>query len=457
MRAVLPRLLAVALLAFFALTTALSPALAAENEAVGAALAKLVQSGEFATGSALANRERERLTGFYAGRAYKPVWARDDGPKGKAKALFSELKISAVHGLSPDFYGANEIEPLMASTKPEDLARFDLLMTGALIEFSEDLANGRIGPQSAGSENAVAPIALDPVEVLAAAEESGNLRSVVGGHLNVDFRYVRLIAKYAELERIRRAGLWPEIADGGEIRPGDKDARIPAIRKMLALNGDLAFALAKGGDRLDANLQQALRAFQARHRIAETGQVDARTLAELRVPLETRMRQVQINLERRRWQNRDLGNDHIYINVADSSLKLVRAGKSEWFGTLVDSEDLSGLPTFYGKVSEIEFDAREPGRSRLLVQSEFVDSIGSEPGPRRLAIVGMAEIAKALVAGNAEGDAASTGQSRKLRLEPPVTLYVTYLTAWANRDGSLQLRPDKFARDEKLAELLKLK
>ncbi len=220
------------------------PALADGNEAVGAALAKLVKFGEFATGSVLANRERDRLIEFYAARGYKPIWARDDGPKGKARALLGELKISGVHGLSPQFYHVDEIGPLMASRQPAELARFDLLMTGALIEFGEDLANGRVGPATAGSENAVAPVAFDPVALLSGAEESGNLRSVVGGELNTDFRYIRLIAKLAELQRIAKRNLWPQIGDGGEIAAKAHDPRIPAIRKMLALDGDLPIALA---------------------------------------------------------------------------------------------------------------------------------------------------------------------------------------------------------------------
>jgi murein L,D-transpeptidase YcbB/YkuD len=258
---------------------------------------------------------------------------------------------------------------------------------------------------------------------------------------------------------MRRGELWPEIGDGGEIRPGDRDARIPAIRKMLAINGDLPVSLANAGDRLDPELGRALRAFQARHGLAETGDLDSPTLAELRVPVEARLRQVQINLERRRWQNRDLGNDHVYINLADSSLKLVRGGKSEWFGTLIESPELAALPTFYGTIRAIEFDPANPDNSRLAVESEFIDSIGTEAAPRRFSIDGMSEIASALVEANAGGAAAGTsadGKRRILQLEPPVTLFVTYLTAWANRDGTLQLRPDKFSRDAKLAELLKL-
>ena len=46
------------------------------------------------------------------------------------------------------------------------------------------------------------------------------------------------------------------------------------------------------------------------------------------VPIERRIRQIQINLERRRWQNRDLGDDSFYVNLADSGVKVVLGGES---------------------------------------------------------------------------------------------------------------------------------
>ena len=436
------------------------PALADGNEAVGAALAKLVKFGEFATGSVLANRERDRLIEFYAARGYKPIWARDDGPKGKARALLGELKISGVHGLSPQFYHVDEIGPLMASRQPAELARFDLLMTGALIEFGEDLANGRVGPATAGSENAVAPVAFDPVALLSGAEESGNLRSVVGGELNTDFRYIRLIAKLAELQRIAKRNLWPQIGDGGEIAAKAHDPRIPAIRKMLALDGDLPIALANGSDALDAELSGAIGVYQARHGLAKTGHVDAATLAELRVPVDARIRQVQINLERRRWQNRDLGADNVYVNLADLSLKLVRGGKSESFADVAESPELTQLPTFFGRIVAVDVSSGSDPVA-LVVESDFVDRIAARAGPRTIVVPQVEALARQLVDGNGEvavsGDWPRGAGTGRVELKNSITLYVTYLTAWANRDGSLQLRPDKYERDGKLAAQLQLR
>ena len=200
------------LVAFAVLAATAFPSRAAEDNAVVAeALRSLFQSGKADTGSAAANAALPSVREIYEIRDFKPIWVRDNGPKTKAKALLGELKISGVHGLSPQFYHVTEIDALMGSTDPAELARLDMLLSGAIAEFGEDLTNGRIGPGVAGSENAVEPIPMTAAEYIAGAEAAENLRDFAGAVLNEDFRYVRLIAKLAEYSRIQASGQWPTI------------------------------------------------------------------------------------------------------------------------------------------------------------------------------------------------------------------------------------------------------
>ena len=249
-------------LAFLLLSA--TPLRAADNEAVAAALQALFQSGKVDTGSAAANAEMDKVRAVYDIRAYKPIWTRDNGPKFKAKALLAELKISAVNGLSPKFYHVDEIEALMGSTEPADLARLDMLLSGAIAEYGHDLANGRIGPDIAPGENAVEPVLVDPSEIIAGAEEADDLQDFAGTLLTADYRYVRLIAKLAEFSRIRASGQWPKIDDGGPaIPPGESDARMTAISKLLALVDDLPFSAINDGDKHDEGSVEAVKSYQS--------------------------------------------------------------------------------------------------------------------------------------------------------------------------------------------------
>jgi murein L,D-transpeptidase YcbB/YkuD len=451
------------LVALAYLATAALPAYATEDNAVVAeALRTLFQSGKADTGSAAANAMLPSVREIYEIRDFKPIWVRDAGPKTKAKALLGELKISGVHGLSPAFYHVAEIETLMAAKAPDDLARLDMLLSGAVVEFGSDLANGRIGPDLAPSENAVEPLPITPAEYLAGAEAAENLRDFAGALLNEDFRYVRLISKLNEFTRLQASGEWPAVdAAGAEIQPGARDPRMKDIRRLLALAGDLPIALMAGGDLHDEKTVLAVSAFQARHGLDTTGVVDAATLAEMAVPLADRIRQIKVNLERRRWQNRDLGADNIYINLADANVKMVLGGRSELFVPVTDASQHDTLPTFFGEVTGVAVEPGDAPQLMLTVKSPFIDRIGGEGTARSIAISDAAALTAELLAARAPvGETLDTllasDQPVKVEFPEPLPLFVTFVTAWANGDGSINFRRDTHGRDAKLAKLLQL-
>jgi murein L,D-transpeptidase YcbB/YkuD len=433
---------------------------AEDNVVVAEALRTMFRAGPVELGFAEADADLPAIREIYAVRDFKPIWTRDEGPKAKARALLGELKISGVHGLSPGFYRVAEIEALMGSEQPDDLAKLDLLLSGAVVEFGGDLANGRIGPDVDPEENAVPRVDMTPADYVAGAEAAENLRDFAGALLSEDYRYIRLIGKLHEFSRIEASGLWPEIeAQGDEIRPGQSDPRIAGIRNLLMLAGDMPMG-SPGGDELDPATADGVRAFQVRHGLEPTGAVDAATLAEMAVPIAERIRQIKVNLERRRWQNRDLGTDHVYVNLADRNMKIVRGGEEERFTALKSPGMLDRLPTFLAEIIAVEVGPGSGSDISLQVSSPFIDRIGGQDGARTIAVADVAVLAESVLAMDASEGADLTGlveagKPAKIRLARPVPLFVTYVTAWANRDGSVHFRAGG-ERDSKIAALLQL-
>ncbi len=142
------------------------------------------------------------------------------------------------------------------------------------------------------------------------------------------------------------------------------------------------------------------------------------------------------------------------------SLKLVRGGKSESFADVAESPELTQLPTFFGRIVAVDVSSGSDPVA-LVVESDFVDRIAARAGPRTIVVPQVEALARQLVDGNGEvavsGDWPRGAGTGRVELKNSITLYVTYLTAWANRDGSLQLRPDKYERDGKLAAQLQLR
>lgn len=423
---------------------------AANNEAVGNELGILFATGKATSGLKYTDSHLAAIKRFYAQRNFKPIWVRDNGPKGKAKALVAEIRISAVHGLSPSFYNFDAIEKLMQEKAPEGLARLELLLTGSFVEFGRDLLNGRISAKVTGSMNAIVSHPVKPDAYIKEAESAGNLRDYMSGLLQSDKRYVRLIAKLSEFLRIDASGQWPLITSDIEpVRADHTSKPMNLFRKLLVLTGDLPFSAMAGGNTHDQISIRAVKSYQLRHGLPQTGDIDRETILAMSVPVASRIRQIRINLERRRWQVHAIGDSHVYINLADQSLRIVNAGKTVAVHKLLKNANLVNVPAFVGS---IEFDKQNAAAKPLkdmAVNSDFISSFSLADKTQSISVLSYLDFVK---------DIDNFVKQSKNTPDQPVSLplFVTYVTAWATKDGRMHFRKDIYNRDRNLATLLGL-
>jgi murein L,D-transpeptidase YcbB/YkuD len=120
-------------------------------------------------------------------------------------------------------------------------------------------------------------------------------------------------------------GGWGTVAiDGVPIKPGMSDPRIPQVRSILAATGDFEWAVSE--DPLyDEQLAIAVKRFQSRHGLEAKGLIGEQTLMALNVPIEERIRQIEMNMERWRWMPENLGDEHILVNIAAFELQRVQS------------------------------------------------------------------------------------------------------------------------------------
>ena len=98
------------------------------------------------------------------------------------------------------------------------------------------------------------------------------------------------------------------------------------LRQRLAITDDLAPEHA-GGDVFDANLTAAIRRFQSRHGLEETGTVGQRTLAALNVPVSQRLRQLAASLDRLTQMDFTFGQRYVVVNIPAAVAEAVENGK----------------------------------------------------------------------------------------------------------------------------------
>jgi murein L,D-transpeptidase YcbB/YkuD len=227
-------------------------------------------------------------------------------------------------------------------------------MTAAFFRYASDLSTGRVHPDEIRNDWHTNPPELDPLTKLDEALEGGNLTELLEALPPPHAGYARLREALRGLRQVEAAGGWPAIPAGGRLGPGSRGRRVALLRQRLAepAGEEDSVARAKAGaeESFDQALVAAVRRFQERHGIEPDGKVGAITLAELNVPVEQRIRQVELNLERWRWIPRRLGDPHVFVNIPGFDLALVRGGVSAWHTRIVVGKAFTPTPVFSDRI-----------------------------------------------------------------------------------------------------------
>jgi L,D-transpeptidase YcbB len=401
---------------------------------------------------------------------------------------------------------------------PADAARLELALTDALLKYAQALLRGKVDPRKIHPGWQVAPRGRDLGTELELAVEQGMVRSLVPHVAPRAPMYTRLQEALVRLRRLNDRGPWPTLPAGAALEVGAMDPAVAVLREQLTALGDLPEeAIARGPEALfDSTLLDAVIQFQRRHGLQPDGVVGRATRAALNVPLAARMHQLALNLERLRWMPSLGSGRFVIINIAGCRLAVVEDGRvvlempaivgATDTPTPVFNAAITGLvmaPTWYVPASiadeEIWPAARQDstyfarhhmtvlpsgvikqdpgpsnplGRLKFSVANPYDIGLHDTPDRRRFASVSCTfshgcvrlgdplALAEYVLRGESEWtlERIETTISRWIEtpvvISDPIPVFVTYITAWVDDAGLLQLRQDRYGYDATLGRLL---
>jgi len=128
-----------------------------------------------------------------------------------------------------------------------------------------------------------------------------------------------------DYQEIAAKGGWPALPKVDKLQKGDQGPAVELLRKRLFVTGDLSKG--KTGDVYDDSVVEAVQRFQMRHGLEPDGTVGKETLEALNVPVEDRIRQIQVNLARKATLPRESAPRYVVVNIPDFRLKVIESGK----------------------------------------------------------------------------------------------------------------------------------
>ena len=316
--------------------------------------------------------------------------------------------------------------------------------------------------------------------------------------------------------KIRKEQTWDSLPAGKKkYKEGNHYDIIPEIKNRLFALGDLPEA--DSTDILDTTLTRAVKHFQARFGLKQDGQMGASFFRELNIPVQERIQQILINMERIRWVPATPTTDYLLVNIPEYKLHVYQDGELAFNMNVVVGSEAHSTVIFSGTLNQIVFSPYWNVPPSILKNEilpgikknkNYLDrhnmewngnAVRQKPGPRNsLGLVKFLfpnsyniylhdtpsknlfgessrafshgcirlsepkKLAEFLLRKDSVWTeekitaAMNLGKEKYVRLrgKAEIPVFIGYFTAWVDQNGQLNFRKDIYGHDQKMAERL---
>jgi len=294
-------------------------------------------------------KSKSLVENFYKKRDFGTFWISTDySINPNIFELLAIIKDASSYGLNRDKYHYDELNSILNRIKNSDnldendrninIAMFDIYMSDAFLTMAKDLHEGEIDMVKFKSilknksEEEDIPYSWDLpikhmnyVSFLDSLKNSSDMQSRLLGLSNSSNMLNSLIQAYKRYSDVVKSGGWRSIPRGKLVRVGVKDKRVPLLAKRLYLSGDFDNPDFRG-TKMTKELSNALKHFQDRMGIWDSGNLNRRTRLALNISAKERLKTIALNISRLRSETKDFGNEYIIVNIPDFRMSFVKDG-----------------------------------------------------------------------------------------------------------------------------------
>lgn len=458
---------------------------------------------------------------FYSGRQYAYAWFDSLGIIEQAANLLNRVENIADEGLPQKVLYKGVFDTLVAdeqnktndrTTAPSVDVNTELMLTAQYFYYARHVWQG-IPEKETRAQDWFLPRKKIEQDALL----DSLLRSPTDSFLADEplyFQYYRLKDQLKEYRNIAAKGGWPAIkADKKKYQAGDSGTAIKQIRQYLQVTGDLPTD--DGSSRFDSSLTHGIKNFQRRYGMNEDAVIGPAVIREMNVPVNQRIEQIMVNMERCRWVPARPPGEYLVINIPDYKLYVFNKDSALWSMNVVVGQAVHKTVIFYGEMKYVVFSPYwniPPGilknevlpgirRNPNYLASHRMEKVGNtyrqKPGPANslglvkflfpnsyniylhdtpskshfgrenrafshgcIRLAEPKKLAEYLLRNQPEWTsdkitkAMNAGKEQYVTLKETVPVFIGYLTAFVTSDGKLNFRQDVYNRDGRLAKTM---
>lgn len=256
-----------------------------------------------------------------------------------------QLLAAEQEGLEPADYGAIALARLAGDPDDPQHAGLADRLARTFAQYLYDLAYGRLEPALDPGWHIQRP---EPTAV-AALDPAADRETAVPPYQ----QYRNLRAGLQQLLEIRDSGGWPEIPAGPDLQPGSRDARVVPLRNRLRISGHYTADMQADPWYYDVTMAAAVRRAQDEFGLWSDGIVGDDTRAALNLPVERRIDQVKVAMERWRWMPRAPDTRYALVNIAAAHLEVIEHDRPVLSMQAIVGRDYRQTPSLQGELDTV--------------------------------------------------------------------------------------------------------
>jgi murein L,D-transpeptidase YcbB/YkuD len=454
----------------------------------------------------------EDIYNFYRRRNYAYAWYDDKGMIEPATNLYNRIQNISDEGLPDSVPYKAPFTALMETEEGSDKISptIELMLTAQYLAYAKTVWEGFSEKQLLSLDWFLPRKKISSQQLLDSLV-SGN--SVLQN--SPLYRQYNLLKEYLKKYKALQAGgnLIPIKADKKIYVLNDSSAVIAAIRKRLFLLGDLN---ANNQSAIfDSTLQDGVKSFEHRFGYKEDGIVNSALIAEMNYPIEKRIEKVIVNMERSRWIPVQLTKNYLVVNIPEYKLHVYENDSLAFSMNVVVGKDQHKTVIFNGDLKYVVFAPywnipasilknetlpairknpnylashnmewnggnvrQKPGPNNSLGLVKFLfpntHSIYLHDSPAKslfkednrafshgcIRVSEPKKLAEYLLRDNPKWNAETitaamnSKKERYVTLKDTVPVFISYFTAWVDRQGKMNFRKDVYNRDSRLAKMI---
>lgn len=301
---------------------------------------------------------KNEVNKFYESRSYQFAWLSENGLTAAASGFYEQMKTDSrdfadntlSNALLDTLYEAVTIDEKAFVSQKDKVTQLELFLTASFFKYARKMYGG-ITTESKTLEWYIPrkkknyEVLLDSLVLLSPGE---TLEEPVNEY------YITLKEKLKIFRSIQKNGGLPLLGTTKKLFiTGDKNSCLLKAKQHLFITGDLK--LNDNSLLFTDSLMKAVENYQKRMGLAVNGKIDIATIQEMNKPIEERIMQIMVNMERLRWVPVQMEKDYLLVNIPEFKLHIFENNKQIWSSNVVVGKAVKQTSIFRDNVSQIIF------------------------------------------------------------------------------------------------------